>query len=261
MNTQYDFPVALQPVYTREHTVLPPSEIPNRLAVVRTDTGMPLGIVSKNYRLLNHKDVVEGFRKALDSSRQSYEEKIKIERNGAFLFATYKFATEQIEVRPGDFVSLQFIAKNSYDGGSSLQIALGAFRLVCSNGMVIGKQFFSFAQRHIGKLGGLDHNHLVERIGFLTNQFRGTLPVMEQMTGHGLRHKGPEIFEPKALNLPKYLCEEAMNRYATESDNTSWGFYNSLTAAITHNMKKESPARQLEYGQRAWALAEKSMNW
>ena len=88
----HNFPVELMPIQTKSRIA-----IPDRRAVVRTDTNTPLGIVSTKYELLKHADVVNGFRKALKGDE--YEETIKLARNGAQLYATYSMPTHKVEVR------------------------------------------------------------------------------------------------------------------------------------------------------------------
>ena len=48
MKADYDFPVELQSITTEPGGLI----VPNRLAVVRTDTMKPIGLVSKKYTLL-----------------------------------------------------------------------------------------------------------------------------------------------------------------------------------------------------------------
>jgi hypothetical protein len=253
--TNYNFPIRLQEIYT--NGLNPKSKeqltVQNKLAVVRADSGDVLGIVSKKYQVLKHEDVVNSFRKAL--AKTNYEEKIKIAKDGSSLYLTYSLNDEMIEIRDGDFVKLQFIVRNSYNGSSSLQIMLGAFRLVCTNGMIIGKKFFSFSQRHIGTGGEIKIEMIREKIEFLTAQFSKTLPVLQEMSEYSLG-VDPEMFTPEAINLPEYLLKEAENNYMYDEDFTRWGFYNALTNAITHSMRKENPAAMIEYGRRAWLVAQ-----
>lgn len=249
----YDFPVSKETVF------LSPSEgatqpIPHFEAIVRKDTNDVLGIVSEKYKLRTHGEVINAFRTALEG--QGFEEKIQLAKNGAQLFATYKLLGEQIEVGVGDFVSLQFVVKNSYDGSSALQIMLGAYRLVCSNGMVIGKSFYKFSQRHIGdKNGAMDTEKLRGQIFALSEQFRGVLPTLQKMSNQEVTAAEEYLFDAKTLQLPEYIVEEARAQWQQERDKNVWGFYNSLTHAITHSMRKESPASSLFMGQRAWKVA------
>ena len=249
---KHNFPVELMPIQTKSRIA-----IPDRRAVVRTDTNTPLGIVSTKYELLKHADVVNGFRKALGN--EEYEETIKLARNGAQLYATYSLPTYHIEVRPGDVISLQFIVKNSYDGTNALQIMLGAFRLVCTNGMMIGKKFFAFSQKHIGsEAGTIDAGKLKEKVTMIADQFAKALPVMQTMAKTTVFHPS-EYFETKKVRIPKYLLATAKESYETERDKSLWGVYNSLTYAITHKMKRENPAMSVYYGQVVWRELTKSL--
>ena len=49
-------------------------------------------------------------------------------------------------------VKLQLLVTNSHDGSSSFSIKLGIFRLVCSNGLVVGSVFESVTLRHTGRI-------------------------------------------------------------------------------------------------------------
>lgn len=258
-NTKYEFPIKLQEIRTNGLIPELPEEqltIPKKLAVVRQDNGDVLGIVSNKYQLLKHEDVVESFRKALSGIR--HEEKVEVTNGGANLYLTYSFNEEMIEIRKGDFVKLQFIVRNSYNGSSSLQIMLGAFRLVCTNGMIIGKKFFSFSQRHIGAGGEIKIETIREKVEFLTAQFSKTLPTLQAMSEHrlGAGESDETRFNKKNINLPEYLLKQARENYMVGQDYTRWGFYNALTDAITHSMKKESPSMMIEFGRRAWMVAQ-----
>lgn len=261
----YDFPVELTPIVSKPFGTI----VPNRFAVVRMDTKEPIGVVSKRYGLIKHKDAVDSMRKALLGI--FYEENINMTENGAQMFATFKLSQERVEVRRGDFVAIQFIVKNSYDGESSFQIMLGAFRLVCTNGMVIGRQFFRYSQRHIGsESGGVDIIKLQDKIALLTTQFKKTLPLLQEMSIKRMPHDADSLeklfnpIRPRRRSggrlrrlLPRYLTEAAMDKYTRENDQTVWGYYNSFTYALTHNFSNRNPEATLLYGKIAWDIARK----
>jgi hypothetical protein len=77
MPSDFKFPVELQPITTEPGGLF----VPNRLAVVRTDTMKPIGVVSKKYTLLPHADVVDALRETLKG--QETQEKIGLTHNGA----------------------------------------------------------------------------------------------------------------------------------------------------------------------------------
>lgn len=253
---QHAFPVELTPLKTRHAGKL--IDVPDRKAVLRTDTNKALGIVSTKYELLKHADVVNGFRKALKDER--YEETIKLAKNGAQLYATYSLPDHTVEIRPNDRVSLQFIVKNSYDGTNALHIMLGAFRLVCTNGMIIGKRFSTFTQKHVGsEAETIDAAKLKDKVETITAQFQKTLPLMQSMAATPVTIDPDELFNHKQLHIPKYLTALAAEEYTRADDQSLWGFYNALTWAITHKMKRESPATEIWYLTLAWKEATKDL--
>lgn len=260
MNNIYDFPVELQPIYLAGNR-----EIPHRKAVVRTDDMRTLGIVSSDYGLVKHASVIDSFREA--GAGHEVQEKIALGNAGATLFYQMTFPKVQMEVKKGDIVRLQMIAKNSYNGNNSLQIILGALRLVCTNGMIVGTQFFSFNFRHIGAVGGMTDNFdLDEYRQAYTDYIRlfsEKAPVMADMARRELPRQVAdriELFNPNAHQLPKYLMDEARASFENEGDHSVWGYYNALTFAVTHKMKSQNPDLAIRFGREAWKMAEGLMN-
>jgi len=253
MNQNYDFPVEFHPIKTTQTSLHNPGfVIPGKLAVVRTDTNTPLAIVSDKYSFIEHSKVVDGFRSALGDTYS--EEKISLQKDGARLFLKYTMKIQD-EVKTGDLVGMQLLAKNSYDGSSQLQLSLGAIRLVCQNGMVINKSIVEFSQKHIGHSYTLDRGEVEEKISLLVTNFKKIMPVMQTMTVTKVNRAADEMFTPENLKLPAYIVASAKEEYLREGDDTQWGFYNSLTYAITHKMRKESPGLSEHYGNIAWDLA------
>ncbi len=242
----YDFPITLAPIKTEDLL------IPKKLAVIRTDTREPIGVVSNQYSLLRHETVIDSIRKVLGKNK--YEEKIEVCNNGARLFATYKLPEIQYEVVPGDFVSMQFVAKNSYDGSRSFSLMLGAFRLVCSNGMVIGKELFNYSQKHIGEEIIIDSDDFLKKFEELIAHFKESMSIMNRMSKTRVI-VSDDLYDEEKLMLPKYLIEKAKDAFTADTTNTVWSFYNSLTFAITHSLKKDRPEARIDYTKRAWANA------
>lgn len=251
MKTDYAFPVGLQNIKTEDNV-----QIPHRFAVVRGDTKKPIGIVSDKYALVPHKEVVEGFRKALKG--QETIESIKVSNQGARLYMSIVMPDVKVSIDEGDDVALRLIVENSYDGSKMLQVMFGAYRLVCSNGMVIGKSFVNLSQRHIGSAIGLKIEVIQEQVSLMTDMFKKTAPAMQLMNSTRLSetYSSPEdYFDSKHLHIPSYLSKIANNEYARKDGETVWDAYNATTFAITHHMKKDSPRSSINYGKRVWNAA------
>lgn len=261
VSTLYDFPVELVSIYTKEEeNATSPDDFvqtPNRMAVQRQDNGVVLGVVSDKYKILPHAQVVDGFRAAFGG--ENIVETIRVTRGGARLQYEAILPSVTVEVRPGDHMQLRIIAVNSYDGTHVLQATFGAFRLICSNGAMTGKSFVNMQQRHVGAIG-IKVDSLQTNIAILTENFRKQLPVFQHMantsSGIGVETFRGEAFSEEAVALPEYLLAAAYDEFVRAKDDTKWGYYNALTFAITHKMRRESPEAQLRYGRVAWEAAQ-----
>lgn len=257
VKNDYNFPVELRPIYLEGGT-----EITNRRAVVRTDTMQPLGVVSPTYGLVRHASIIDAFRDA--AAGNEFKEKVGLVNHGANLFYQMTFPKIQIEARKNDLLSMMLIIKNSYNGGSGLQVIFGAYRLVCENGLILGTSFMAFMYRHVGEVGGLRDEKEIERYKqAYTNYiqlFKGRLPVINAMVQKTLKSPVEELFDAKQVRLPQYLLDDARSEYTRAGKNTVWDYYNSMTYAVTHKLRKENPARSVHFGTEAWRVAEKRMS-
>lgn len=254
VSRDYEFPVSEETVYI--HPKGDYVQVPAKKAIVREDNGHVLAIVSDKYKVLPHAQVVEGFREALKG--KTLEENIQVTKGGARLYMEMTLPEVTVEVKSGDPLALKLIAVNSYDGSHVLQVMFGAFRLVCSNGAIFGEKFINLEQKHVGTIG-VNVESIAMQVAILTDKFRGTLPVMQRMAKAVLDEDTKvlrgELFDTEATKLPEYLLDAAYDSYVKEGDGTVYGYWNSLTYAITHKMRRESPAAQIGYGRIAWELA------
>ena len=120
-------------------------------AIVNPTTGKVFSIVSKDYRLIRHEDAIEQVEQVIGkyaelgryfTCTEFYNDKGRMRR-------TYHFPDVSVEIRQRDRVNLQIHLLNSYDAVWMFMVLLGAFRLVCSNGLVVGKKFLHLKRRHV----------------------------------------------------------------------------------------------------------------
>lgn len=249
----HEFPVALQPVFLSDG-----SEIKHRKAVVRTDSMNTLGIVSNSYGIIEHKTVVDSFREA--GKDFGAEEKLTLTNNGANLFYEMTFPKTEFEVKKGDIVQMRIIAKNSYNGMNSLRLMFGAYRLVCLNGMILATNFMQLSYMHIRANAETDlMKDYSEAYGKYIRLFGERGVLIGEMAKKPVV-KSDQLFSEKSIQLPKYLLKEAEESFEKENDASVWGYYNSLTYAITHKIRKENPALSIKFGTEAWKSAESLMN-
>lgn len=253
MFTALDFPVELVKI---PHPTLEGEKIQDRKAIIRTDTNRVLNIVSDRYQLVRHSDVFGVMNEAVERLGIPVKDvAVRVGDFGGLAKVEWRLdRTIQIhngESNVGDLVDLKIIARNSYNYMSGLGLQLGAFRLICTNGMTIGRMLESFYKRHVPSL----------KVETALNVIVGMLEKQEMVQGEWRRWDN--INYPPA-RLSKWLTEreefskkareEVVDYFQTQPDRTraglaprftGWEAYNSLTWFGTHRVRTRSENRVL----------------
>ena len=103
---------------------------------------LPIGIVSKDYLLVKHADVIETATAAMKhfGINPAYvRADITITEYGERM-ALSLYLPKEYEFDPGDGkkLTMRLECFNSVDGSTRFRVMMGWFRFVCSNGLVIG---------------------------------------------------------------------------------------------------------------------------
>ena len=105
--------------------------VPNHFATVRTDTMQPLGIVGKDYQVVQNKDAFSFFDVVAARHQISYETAGALGR-GERIFITAKLPGH-IRVGDDDLIEKYIFLTNSHDGSGSITAAFTPVRVVCQN--------------------------------------------------------------------------------------------------------------------------------
>jgi hypothetical protein len=107
-----------------------------------TENPIPVGTVSQTYQLAQHHDVVERCFKgltAMDLDSKTLKCEVGLTQLGEWMnFRAYFPDTYDYKPKDGHPIRLRLECFNSVDGSSRLEILFGWYRLICSNGLVIG---------------------------------------------------------------------------------------------------------------------------
>lgn len=106
--------------------------------------------VSKRYSAVNTGIIVQQFEaQGFELHRQSHA-RVKDAAKAGFQRHLFAFRHPSMQLRGvGDSVP-EILLKNSYDGSSSFKLMLGIYRLVCSNGLIVGTTYNAVSVRHVG---------------------------------------------------------------------------------------------------------------
>ncbi len=153
----------------------------------------------------------------------------------------------------GDTIHPKIFVSNAERPGTALKFGVGILRLVCSNGMVAGTNFFS--EKIIHRTGQTfeDKYEMVaekiqEAVAYLEDTFASD---MEEVVADSVTEaQAIEIIGNS--NVPAKVKHEAIYRWFNpkrfaDSQQDVWSLYNILNEAITDSVK--SPQAKLAYNQ------------
>lgn len=112
------------------------------------------------------------------------------------------------EVAPGDPVAPEIIILNSHDGTSSYQLTAGAFRFVCTNGLIAGDTFEHVKVAHRGDVVG----QVIDAAFKVVEDFPRLVDGARDMTGVRLDRGEQLAFARAALQLRWETQEEESER-------------------------------------------------
>ncbi len=151
----------------------PIEQVNGRLWVPDThkDDYIPIGMVSKEYRLIPHKEVFDTALKALEENNIDPSHTragiVLTEYGERMYFSLY--LPKEYDFDPGDGhpMAMRLECFNSVEGSTNFKAFIGWFRFVCSNGLIIGVTSTKLQRRHvqtlnIGDISTVLKNGLVE---------------------------------------------------------------------------------------------------
>lgn len=117
---------------------------------------VPVGVVSKDYALVQHTAVLDVASTALEESEIDPSEvraDLTLTEYGERM-ALSLYLPERYSFDPGDghLLAMRLECFNSVDASTRFRALMGWFRFVCSNGLVIGVTRVDLRRRHVGDL-------------------------------------------------------------------------------------------------------------
>ena len=203
--------------------------------IVREDTEQVLSCMSNEYKLVTNQEVFEKSSEVIKEFEGTLTE-TKIFGNGARARWRYRFP-QTIKVGEDD-MHPEIIMGNSYDGTSQVYMMMGAYRLICSNGMIIGVTFGKFNNRHSvynPNVKQLD-TVLPDMIRTAITAIENDLPELQNIKLNPSDvSKIVELFPEQSIeNLVQYLL--------TNKPDTYWDLVNACTWMSTHILNRKTEA-------------------
>lgn len=147
-------PFTMSSVNGREVGVNPYLDMVYRLPVRQGENPVPVGVVSKNYRLVDHHQVLRTIEEVLaDCDIDPAKIRVRAEwtANGERARLSLIFPSEDrfiVKLRDTDEMRFRIEILNSVEGSCRLMAVAGWLRLVCYNGLILGKALVQLRQQH-----------------------------------------------------------------------------------------------------------------
>jgi hypothetical protein len=210
-------------------------------AIVNPRNGKVYAVVSRDYQSIRHEEAIERIEEVIAKNSQlgSYKVSTSFYNDGGRMRRKYSFPGISVEISPKDRINLELNLFNSYDMTWPFIVALGAFRLICSNGLIVGQKYFHVRKQHIFQLDRLsikeNFSSAIKRFNLQSEEWKKWSEVLLI----------PEVYDQvlKSIGFGNKATEEIVEKVSQNAGGTSdngfpvitlWAFYNVLTWYITH---------------------------
>ena len=191
--------------------------------------------------VIRHEKAIEEIESVISRVPELGEYRVTTElyNAGGRMRREYVFFEHPVPVAPDDMLNPTLTLLNSYDTKWPFSVILGAFRLFCKNGLIIGLMLFHIKKRHVC---GLEELHIKEGVSTALSRFFEQVTEWKRWAGEILPQKVyNRVME--AMDLGKKGTEGIQGRMFEEAEDINdngfpiisvWLFYNVLTWYITY---------------------------
>ncbi len=217
-------------------------EVPNYFANIRTDNNTVLGVVGKDYHIVQNREAFSFFDSIVGGGDGILYETAGALGNGERIFITAKLP-DYIRVENGDDITEKYIfLTTSHDGSGSITAAFTPIRIVCQNTLNASLKNMSNVIRIRHTSGAKQRLEDAHKIMGLANRLSSDL---ESTFNYWAKIKVGDDEMKKLIQLALCPNQETLNRLHTGNfDDLSTLFKNTVDDAFAYAMI--SDAQQME---------------
>lgn len=217
-------------------------DITNYKGIYNQSQGRLANVVSKNYQIIQHQDVVDSLRETLQRLNLNIKGQIKHYKDTMDIRVVFKDRNDLIikdDTHNGIMLGIRVL--NSYDKQTSFRLEMFGVRMFCDNGMILGKAINNVRSVtvHLGEIKTKDiiarttEKFVAEMINSSQKLQRYVSESMEDSVEWDLMLK---LLEKLVLTEKhrKALIDQLGEKYLTRNI-SRWDLYNAFTTYTTHN--------------------------
>lgn len=220
-------------------------EFRSKQVLLSHDRSKLFDVVSSKYRVVQHGQALDTVEQALQQyfgKGADIQGSVRALDGGARVIAEYKLPIAPVKIANKDVNEITVTVRNSYDRTWPLDASLGAFRLICSNGMRIGETFGSMTLKHVGTES---QDSILEHLDLIISRAPMLKDLWTSWADTRVEHE--EAVELLDGQFPAKYLEPIIGEQATYPM-TKWQLYNHLTRFATHDTK--SLRRRVEFDEK-----------
>ena len=271
------FPVELRPVYTniKINGIKYQKDIPSSRVVVNKVSGKPLGVVSKNYKLVTNEEAVEMGKQCcaelFDSNGAANIEVFNVDApsTGSYCHIDLVHRGYVTKLMWGEEQSDIYIPyvriTNSYNTSRALRFDIGFCRKVCLNGVIFGAETIRLTFSHVKHRLTNDIRFVLQKkkIGKLFEDFKSYTDKLKNY--HIPRKQALNLirvlfrikdeseinFESEKEDLVEYdvllrILDCRLDKYIRELGENGYALFNAVTDIASHTIDKNRYFRRHE---------------
>jgi phage/plasmid-like protein (TIGR03299 family) len=243
-----DYEVTKSPLYTKTSNIIDPTEnleignnevnVPNYFATIRTDNNIVLGVVGKDYHIVQNREAFSFFDSIVGGTDGILYETAGALGNGERIFITAKLP-DYIRVGNGDDVTEKYIfLTTSHDGSGSITAAFTPIRIVCQNTLNASLRNMSNVVRIRHTSGAKQRLENAHKVMGLANEFSNQL---EGIFNNWAKVKVHDHEVKKMIQFALCPNKETLQHLKTgNNDEISTVFKNTVEDAFAYAMTSDS---------------------
>ena len=203
--------------------------------IMREDNGKILSCVTDSYQLVDNNVIFNQSNNIITKEGGKLKE-VESFGGGARTIVKYEFGGHKVKISSGDYCTPEIIWQNSYDATLGLNIIAGAFRLVCTNGMVIGIVAEKYKNKH-----SIYNMELKDIEGVIEETIKKTKLIMkdEFPVLHSTKIKDNHIVDILKM-FPITASDYMTDVLISANPSNLWDLINVATNVATHGMDRKS---------------------
>lgn len=205
--------------------------------IIREDNNKVLSCMTTDYKLVKNKEIFD-IAAPIAEKKDGKLVDWQTYGNGARTMWKWRFNDIKVKIRNNDYINPEIIIKNSYDGTIGVHAMGGAFRLVCSNGMIIGAIIKQFNAKH-----SIYNKQLGNMEKIIEDTIKMTVEVAKENFSQWAEINIDEkhmisLFKLFPIEMNEFVAQYMM----AQKPDTLWDLYNCATNIVSHRMSQSKEA-------------------